>query len=42
MLKCKIGKSDKNIKVTAKMQPQSKKYENVNYNKHIKTKRMKN
>ena len=42
MVKCKIEKSDKNIKVTVEMQHQSKEYENKNYNEHLEIKRMKN
>ena len=44
MLKCKIEKSTKKIKCTVKMPPQSKEYENENYNEHhdmLKQKRMK-
>ena len=42
MVKCKIEKSNKNIKVTVKMPHQSNEYENKNYNEHVDTKRMKN
>ena len=42
MVKCKIEKSNKNIKVTVKMPPQSKENENEIYNEHVETKRMNN
>ena len=42
MLKCKIGKSNKNIIITFKMPYQSKECENEKYNEHVETKRMQN